>query len=322
MAAVQSIDHRRNGASPGADPVAAYLDEIGRYDLLTAESERRLAAEIAAGRLAADRLAADRLAGGLLPPAAGDELAATVRAGEQAFDRFVKANLRLVVSVAKRYQGTGVPLLDLVQEGNLGLIRAVEKFDHTKGFRFSTYGVWWIRQFISRGVAGSRSTVRLPTRANDDLQRLRGALIEAEHVPGGGAGSASALAERACLSDERVVELMPMLSDPVSLSLPVGDGTTELGDFVSDDAALGAVEAYADRLSEREINELLSPLDGRERSIIEMRYGFDGEDGLPIGEISRRLGLSRERVRQLEHRARSKLVHPSRPPLREFIRGC
>ena len=155
--------------------MAQYLEHIGAYELLGPERERLLAAEIAEGRAASARLA-----DGVASRAERTRLVAAVRAGEAAFDQFVNANLRLVVSVAKRYQATGVPLLDLVQEGNLGLIRAVEKFDHTKGFRFSTYGVWWIRQFISRGIASSRSTVRLPTRANDDLQRLRLAVGRSE----------------------------------------------------------------------------------------------------------------------------------------------
>ncbi|HOT78878.1 MAG TPA: sigma-70 family RNA polymerase sigma factor [Microthrixaceae bacterium] len=296
--------------------MAQYLEHIGAYELLGPERERLLAAEIAEGRAASARLA-----DGVASRAERTRLVAAVRAGEAAFDQFVNANLRLVVSVAKRYQATGVPLLDLVQEGNLGLIRAVEKFDHTKGFRFSTYGVWWIRQFISRGIASSRSTVRLPTRANDDLQRLRLAVGRSE-LESGRTGTTAELAELAAMSDERVVELLPMLADPVSLSSAVGDGGAELGDFIEDAAALGEVESAADRLRPEEIDRLLSPLDPRERVIIELRYGFDGGEGCSMGEISRRLGLSRERVRQLEQRAQAKLSHPSRPPLREFIRGC
>jgi len=322
MAAVQSFGRKHRGATTSTlDPVSAYLDHIGRFDLLGADLERRLAAEIAAGRAASERLAgAESDPARAMTASERSELRALVRAGDAAFDRFVNANLRLVVSVAKRYQGTGVPLLDLVQDGNLGLIRAVEKFDHTKGFRFSTYGVWWIRQFISRGIAGSRSTVRLPTRANDDLQRLRSAMLQTDHDPE--RTTTTDLAELASLSDERVLELLPMLNDPVSLSTLVGDGSSELGDFVEDGAARAAVEAVADRLSPPEVEQLLAPLDPRERAIIEMRHGFDGGGGCSMGEISRRLGLSRERVRQLEHRAHAKLTHPSRPPLREFIRGC
>ena len=317
MAAVQHFGDRRPSRGSGSiDPVAQYLDRIGGYELLGPERERLLAADIAAGRAAAARLA-----DGVASSEERAGLVAAVRRGDAAFEQFVNANLRLVVSVAKRYQGTGVPLLDLVQEGNLGLIRAVEKFDHTKGFRFSTYGVWWIRQFISRGIAGSRSTVRLPTRANDDLQRLRYAVGHADLRSGNGSTTAE-LAEQSSLSDERVVELLPMLSDPVSLSVAVGDGGAELGDFVEDTDALADVERVADRLNPDEVDRLLSPLDERERMIISLRYGFDGGGGASMGDISRRLGLSRERVRQLEHRAQAKLTHPSRPPLREFIRGC
>ncbi|HQF94847.1 MAG TPA: sigma-70 family RNA polymerase sigma factor, partial [Microthrixaceae bacterium] len=228
--------------------MAQYLEHIGAYELLGPERERLLAAEIAEGRAASARLA-----DGVASRAERTRLVAAVRAGEAAFDQFVNANLRLVVSVAKRYQATGVPLLDLVQEGNLGLIRAVEKFDHTKGFRFSTYGVWWIRQFISRGIASSRSTVRLPTRANDDLQRLRLAVGRSE-LESGRTGTTAELAELAAMSDERVVELLPMLADPVSLSSAVGDGGAELGDFIEDAAALGEVESAADRLRPEEID--------------------------------------------------------------------
>ncbi|MFN8051838.1 MAG: sigma-70 family RNA polymerase sigma factor [Acidimicrobiales bacterium] len=317
MAAVQPLPRRRVRTTASVvDPVARYLDQIGRYPLLTPEQERRLAAAIADGRRAAELLA-----DGERTPRERSELRAVVRAGETAFDAFVNANLRLVVSVAKRYQATGVPLLDLVQEGNLGLIRAVEKFDHTKGFRFSTYGVWWIRQFISRGIAATRSTVRLPTRANDDLQRLRAAVGQLEAASGRTTSTAE-LAALASLSDERVIELLPLLSDPLSFSTAVGDGNVELGDFIEDPDAVASVEEIGLRLSEREIDELLSPLDPRERTIIVMRFGFDGEEPMSMMDISRRLGLSRERVRQLEHRAMAKLVHPSRPSVREFIRGC
>jgi len=314
MAVVPAPERRRHSGDAGGgavDPVAQYLDEIGAAPLLSAERERELAATIAAGRRAAAELA-DRRPGGV----DADLLRHRVAEGEAAFDEFVRANLRLVVSAAKRYQGTGVPLLDLVQDGNLGLIRAVEKFDHTKGFRFSTYAMWWIRQFISRGLAATRTTIRLPTRANDDLVRLRGAVRDRSDATGW-----RDAAERASLDAGRAAELWPLLADPVSLSTEVGDGDAELGDFVEDPEALVAVEYVADHLRSVDLDRLLEPLDERERTIVVMRHGFDGGDGASTVDIGRHLGLSRERVRQLELRAHAKLTHPSRPSIRRFVDG-
>jgi RNA polymerase sigma factor (sigma-70 family) len=288
------------------DPVGLYLDSIGRYQLLTPQDEQTLAAAIAAGRRAKDEL---ETANGGLSASRRRKLRALVREGEIAHTRFVNANLRLVVSVAKKYQASGVPLLDLIQEGNLGLIRAVDKFDHEKGFRFSTYAVWWIRQFISRGIAGSRSVVKLPSRANDDLLRLRELSSQMEQSLGR-APDVYELGEAADMTPSRVRELLAS-SEPVSLSGAVGDSGAELGDFIEDPRSRGEVEDIATHLSDRELAQLMSVLDDRERRILLLRHGFGDTEPMSVAQVATEMELSRERVRQLEHRAMSKLTHPS-----------
>ncbi|MEZ5383396.1 MAG: sigma-70 family RNA polymerase sigma factor [Microthrixaceae bacterium] len=301
----------RTRPNVASDPVAAYLDEIGRYDLLTPAGERDLAAAIEAGREAQAALDASGSDGVELERGERMRLRSRVRAGERARQEFINANLRLVVSVAKRYQASGLPLLDLVQEGNLGLIRAVEKFDHHKGFRFSTYGVWWIRQFIARGIAATRTTVRLPSRTNDDLLRMREAQNLMEQSLGRPPGVPE-LAEALDLPEDRVLDLMRVGADPVSLSATVGDdGGAELGDFLADPDAQAEVDNVGARLLPDELEALLIVLDERERTIIELRYGMDGGEPRSVVEVADQLELSRERIRQLEHRALAKLTHPS-----------
>ena len=277
-----------------------------------------LARSIAAGRDAAEELERLERNGGPTP-AERRRLRRLVDDGREAAELFVNANLRLVVSVAKRYQGTGVPLLDLIQEGNLGLMRAVEKFDHEKGFRFSTYAIWWIRQSISRGVAGTRSSVRLPTRINEETVRLREMTTQLEQRLGRQPRIAE-LAEVSDLTEERVAELLRLSSDPVSLSGAVGaDGDAELGDFIEDPTAVGAVEEVTSRLLNSEVDEMLSVLDDRERRIVSMRFGFDGEEPMSVVDVASAIGLSRERIRQLEHRALAKLMHPSWAAVGRFL---
>jgi len=318
MALAQQLELPRQRRRASTDPVGLYLEEIGRHPLLTPAGEQLLARSIAAGRDAAAELERLELAGGP-PPAARRRLRKLVGDGREAAELFVNANLRLVVSVAKRYQGTGVPLLDLIQEGNLGLMRAVEKFDHEKGFRFSTYAIWWIRQSISRGVAGSRSSVRLPTRINEETVRLREMTTQMEQRLGRQPRIAE-LAEASDLTEERVAELLRLSSDPVSLSGTVGaDGDAELGDFIEDPTAAGAVEEVTSRLLNSEVEEMLSVLDDRERRIVSMRFGFDGEDPMSVVDVAAAIGLSRERIRQLEHRALAKLMHPSWAAVGRFL---
>jgi RNA polymerase sigma factor (sigma-70 family) len=298
------------------DPVGLYLEEIGRHPLLTPQGEQALARTIALGREAEATLGH---LNGSATAAEQRRLRQAAKAGRDASELFVNSNLRLVVSVAKRYQSSGVPLLDLIQDGNLGLIRAVEKFDHEKGFRFSTYAVWWIRQFISRGIAGSRSTVRLPSRANDELLRLR-ELTNLLEQTNGRQPDTSELAAAAGLTEERVVELLRVSADPVSLSGSVGDdGGAELGDFVEDPRARAEVEGPTSRLLPSEFDEMLSVLDGRERQILRLRYGFDTSEPLSVAQVALEVGLSRERIRQLEHRALAKLMHPSWRAVGQFL---
>jgi RNA polymerase primary sigma factor len=312
MALARPLDAQRNRRPGSTDPVGLYLEEIGRHPLLTPAGEQVLARSIAEGRAARDeleRLDADPDAS--VGPAQRRRLNAAVRDGREASELFVNANLRLVVSVAKRYQGTGVPLLDLIQEGNLGLMRAVEKFDAEKGFRFSTYAIWWIRQSISRGIAGTRSSVRLPTRVNEETVRLREMTTQMEQRLGR-QPRVDELAEATGLSEARVSELLRLATDAVSLSGSVGsDGDAELGDFIEDPAATAAMDGITSRLLGNEVEEMLSVLDERERRIVALRFGFDGEEPMSVVDVAARIGLSRERIRQLEHRALAKLMHPS-----------
>jgi RNA polymerase sigma factor (sigma-70 family) len=318
MAAARSLDAPRQRRRTSTDPIGLYLEEIGRHPLLTPAGEQVLARSIAEGRAASERLEELERAGSVTP-SERRRLRKAVTDGREAAELFVNANLRLVVSVAKRYQGTGVPLLDLIQEGNLGLMRAVEKFDHEKGFRFSTYAIWWIRQSISRGVAGTRSSVRLPTRINEETVRLREMTTQMEQRLGR-TPTIPELADAADLTEERVVELMRLSADPVSLSGSVGsDGDAELGDFIADPTATGAVEDVASRLLTTEVDEMLSVLDERERRIVSLRFGFDGQDPMSVVDVAGHIGLSRERIRQLEHRALAKLMHPSWAAVGRFL---
>jgi RNA polymerase sigma factor (sigma-70 family) len=289
------------------DLVRVYLDEIGRHELLTKDDEARLAQDIEAGRDARARLEAP----GRIKRAERRILDEQARRGDAAREEFVQSNLRLVVSIAKKYQSSGLPLLDLVQEGNLGLIHAVEKFDWRKGFKFSTYATWWIRQAIQRGIANTGRTIRLPAHAGDSLLRLHKvrAQLEAEleREP-----TVAELARELDLPEEKVTELLLVAPDPVSLSEPVSeDGETELGDLVEDRSAESPFDAAARALLPTELEKVLSVLDERERNILCLRFGLDrGEPRTPdeVGEI---VHLSRERVRQIEARALSRLRHPS-----------
>ena len=286
------------------DLVRLYLSDIGQYTLLTKDDEVSLAQAIEA------RAELDR-GGRLVPPARRRELVGAIRAGDAAERRFVQSNLRLVVSIAKKYQASGLPLLDLIQEGNLGLIHAVEKFDWRKGFKFSTYATWWIRQAITRGIANTGRTIRLPVHAGDTVSRLQKARAGLDRKLGRPATIAE-LAVECEMAEEKVVEALRFAAEPVSLSEPLrDDGDAELGDIVEDRGAASPFEEAATALLGDEIIRLLAPLDDRERDILRLRFGLDRGEPRTLEEVGEYFNLTRERIRQIEARAMSKLRHPS-----------
>ncbi len=292
---------------PDQDLVRLYLNEVGRHRLLTKDDETRLAQEAEAGRHARAELAAD----GDRSPARVRDLRRAIRVGDAAVEAFVKGNLRLVVSIAKRYQGTDLPLLDLIQEGNLGLLHAVEKFDWRKGFKFSTYATWWIRQAITRGIANGGRTIRLPVHASDLLNQTLKSRARLEATLGR-RPSISELATDLEVSVERVVDILHHAATPGSLSEPLGhDSDAELGDVLEDRGALSPPEAAVAALMPAEVSKMLVTLDEREREIIRLRYGLDRAEPRTLEEVGLCFGLTRERIRQIEARAMSKLRHPT-----------
>ena len=290
------------------DLVRLYLRDIGRHPLLTKDDEARLARAIEAGSAAASELSVGTATA---TAARRRELRALVRAGTAAERSFVQSNLRLVVSIAKKYQASGLPLLDLIQEGNLGLMHAVEKFDWRKGFKFSTYATWWIRQSITRGVANTGRTIRLPVHAGDTLARLQKERSRLE-LELGRAPTVTELAAEVELPEDRVVEALLVAAEPASLSEPLrDDGDGELGDLVEDRDAMSTFDAAALALLPDEVERLLAPLDPREREILLLRFGLDCGEPRTLEEVGAHFHLTRERIRQIEARAISKLRHPS-----------
>jgi RNA polymerase sigma factor (sigma-70 family) len=289
------------------DLVRLYLEDVGRHDLLTKDDEVRLAQAIEAGVAAQAELDAAKK----LTPTQRRQLRRAIRGGEEAHREFVNSNLRLVVSIAKKYQSSGLPLLDIVQEGNLGLIHAVDKFDWRKGFKFSTYATWWIRQAIQRGIANSARVIRLPVHAGDMLTALLKMRAQLE----GSLGRTPTLAELAAEAElplDKVVEVLRYAVDTVSLDEPVrDDGDAELGDFVEDRNATAPFDAAAVSLLPGEVAKVLKVLDERERTILCLRFGLDGGGERTLEEVAEYFGLTRERIRQIEARAMSKLRHPS-----------
>jgi RNA polymerase sigma factor (sigma-70 family) len=289
------------------DLVRLYLSDIGQYSLLTKDDEVRLAQVIEAGiRAKAELSAADEELG-----PRRRELRRLIRDGESAQQIFVKSNLRLVVSIAKKYQASGLPLLDLIQEGNLGLMHAVEKFDWRKGFKFSTYATWWIRQAITRGIANTGRTIRLPVHAGDTLTRLQKARSRLE-LKLGRPPTQAELSEEVEIPEDKVVEALRFALEPLSLSEPLrDDGDAELGDIVEDRSAQSPFEVAATSMLPDEITRLLHPLDDREREILRLRFGLDRGEPRTLEEVGEYFNLTRERIRQIEARAMSKLRHPS-----------
>ena len=290
------------------DLVRLYLTDIGQYALLTKDDEVRLAKAIEAGKEAVAEMAK------IKTPTATKrrELRKAIREGEVAERTFVQSNLRLVVSIAKKYQASGLPLLDLIQEGNLGLMHAVEKFDWRKGFKFSTYATWWIRQAITRGIANTGRTIRLPVHAGDTLARLQKARSRLE-LKFGRTATLAELAKEVEMPEDKVTEALRFAAEPLSLSEPLReDGDAELGDVVEDRSAESPFETAATALLPEEIQRLLAPLDEREREILRLRFGLGGSgEGRTLEEVGEHFNLTRERIRQIEARAMSKLRHPS-----------
>ncbi len=294
-------------AAPTSDLVRLYLDDIGRTPLLTADQEVELSARIEAGLYAQHVLAGDALAGDGPADARRDELAALVREGDSARDQMLRANLRLVVSVAKKHSHRGLPFLDVVQEGNLGLVRAVEKFDYRKGYKFSTYATWWIRQAIGRGLAEQARTIRLPVHVHEQIGKITRALrelsAELEREP-----TDEEVATALEWDVETVVSLRKIGRDSVSLDTPVGDDMeTSVGELVVDSDAVAASELVEHRAMLDELHRALAVLPPREATVLRLRYGLDGGHPRTLDDIGRTLGLTRERIRQLEKEALARL---------------
>ena len=289
------------------DLVRLYLTDIGQYPLLTKEDEVRLAQKIEKGVEAREKLSTSEK----LTAKEKSDLKRLDRNGARAEKKFVQSNLRLVVSIAKKYQASGLPLLDLIQEGNLGLMHAVEKFDWRKGFKFSTYATWWIRQAITRGIANTGRTIRLPVHAGDTLARLQKARTRLE-LKYGRPATMTELAADVEMPEEKITEALRFANEPLSLSEPLReDGDAELGDVVEDRGAASPFEVAATSLLPDEIARLLAPLDEREREILKLRFGLDRGEPRTLEEVGEHFNLTRERIRQIEARAMSKLRHPS-----------
>jgi RNA polymerase primary sigma factor len=301
------------------DLVRIYLREIGRVPLLTAHDEVELAKAIEAGLFAEEKVQVRRATG---PGREGVELAelALIAAdGIAAKQRLIEANLRLVVSIAKRYIGRGLVFLDLIQEGNLGLIRAVEKFDYTKGYKFSTYATWWIRQAITRAIADQARTIRIPVHMVETINKM--ARIQRQlHQELGREASAEELAYEMGLTADRVAEIQRIAQEPVSLQSPIGEEDSDLGDFIEDADAVMPLEAAAFIMLQDQLDEVLEQLSLREQRIIQLRFGLTDGHPRTLEEVGREFGVTRERIRQIESKTLAKLRHPSRSQmLREYL---
>ncbi len=288
------------------EAIRQYLDGIGTYDLLTADEEVTLAKAIERGRRAELALQTER------DPERRLRLDQVVTEGERARRRFIQANLRLVVSIAKRYPNSGMPFLDLIQEGNLGLIRAVEKFEYRKGFKFSTYATWWIRQAITRAIADKSRTIRVPVHMMDTITQMQTAENTLTKRLGRVPNDAE-IAEEAGLTVVKVREAKRVAPEPISLFEPVGEDNATIGDFIEDHEAGVPFELVLARLNQADLREVLARLNERERQVIEMRYGLGPDEPKTLDEVGRHFNVTRERIRQIESKALSKMRNPSGP---------
>jgi len=308
---------RAAAASATADPVKDYLKLIGRVPLLNAEQEVDLAKRIEAGLFAEEKLAegSQNLCAG-----ARIDLEQVAEDGRRAKDHLLEANLRLVVSLARRYTGRGMLFLDLIQEGNLGLIRGVEKFDYTKGYKFSTYATWWIRQAITRAMADQSRTIRLPAHVAEALSKL--ARVQRQMLQDlGREATPEELAVKLDMTPERVVEVLKYGREPISLHTPLGeDGDSELGDLIEDSEAIQPGDAVSFTLLQEQLQSILDTLSEREAGVVSMRFGLTDGQPKTLGEVGKVYGVTRERIRQIESKTMSKLRHPSRSQLlRDYL---
>ncbi|MDT0302069.1 RNA polymerase sigma factor RpoD [Streptomonospora wellingtoniae] len=302
--------------APAGDLVRIYLREIGRVPLLTAEEEVDLAKSIEAGLFAAEKL---RRPGPRTGPDDALDLEIVAGEGERAKARLIEANLRLVVSIAKRYLGRGLLLLDLVQEGNLGLIRAVEKFDYTKGFKFSTYATWWIRQAITRAIADQARTIRIPVHMVETINRLLRVQRQL-HQELGREPTPVEISGELGFGDDRVQEIQRIAQEPVSLQAPIGEEDSDFGDFIEDTDAVVPADAAAFTMLQDRLVALLGGLSDREQRIIQLRFGLRDGHQHTLEEVGREFGVTRERIRQIEAKTLAKLRHPSlAQTLRDFL---
>ncbi len=302
------------------DPVRMYLKEIGKVNLLSSDEEIELAQAMGAGAEAKQQLTELQEAGEEIPQDVLTELNRAIKKGERAKQRLAEANLRLVVSIAKRYVGRGMQFLDLIQEGNLGLIKAVEKFDYTKGYKFSTYATWWIRQAITRAIADQARTIRIPVHMVETINKVirvsRQLLQELGHDP-----TPEEIAEEMSMPVERVREILKIAQEPVSLETPIGEEEdSHLGDFIPDEDASEPAEAASFTLLKEQLVEVLSTLTPREEKVLKLRFGIEDGRTRTLEEVGKEFNVTRERIRQIEAKALRKLRHPSRSKkLKDFL---
>ena len=304
------------------DPVRMYLKEIGKVNLLTPEEEIELAQDMGAGDAAKEQMERARREGDEIELSAEDEaeLKRLVKRGEAAKQRLAEANLRLVVSIAKRYVGRGMLFLDLIQEGNLGLIKAVEKFDYTKGYKFSTYATWWIRQAITRAIADQARTIRIPVHMVETINKVirvsRQLLQELGHDP-----TPEEIAEEMSMPVDKVREILKIAQEPVSLETPIGEEEdSHLGDFIPDEDASEPSEAASFTLLKEQLVDVLSTLTPREEKVLKLRFGIEDGRTRTLEEVGKEFNVTRERIRQIEAKALRKLRHPSRSKkLKDFL---
>ncbi len=302
------------------DPVRMYLKEIGKVNLLSSEEEVELAQIMSAGNAAKEQLEEMQALGEELPEEVTEELNKLIKKGERAKQRLAEANLRLVVSIAKRYVGRGMQFLDLIQEGNLGLIKAVEKFDFTKGFKFSTYATWWIRQAITRAIADQARTIRIPVHMVETINKVirvsRQLLQELGHDP-----TPEEIAKEMDMPVDRVREILKIAQEPVSLETPIGEEEdSHLGDFIPDEDASEPAEAASFTLLKEQLIEVLATLTPREEKVLKLRFGIEDGRTRTLEEVGKEFNVTRERIRQIEAKALRKLRHPSRSKkLKDFL---